>query len=250
MPENPLSTRGDVCEADTGKADDSWSTYKKKNPGAHIRSEEEPLIMKKHVLLSAALCMTAVMATACGSKHTQTQETAAETTAEASDAETKAADTTKPDLSNVDPKMAEGPGAFETDESSEGVQVEEISNEEMAKLQSEMAAKLEKTDYKSYAKELVEIVKSKDMEGLADHIDFPAFISCVKTNGGMVDTKEDFMKLDPVEIFSDEMEAAIGKVDVDTLEPVMAGIVLGDGVPNIILGITVDGELAITGMNY
>ena len=206
--------------------------------------------MKKHVLLSAALCMTAVMATACGSKHTQTQENAAETTTEAADAETKAADTTKPDLSNVDPKMAEGPGAFETDESAEGVQVEEISGEELAKLQSEVAAKLEKTDYKSYAKELVEIVKSKDMEGLADHIDFPAFISCVKTNGGMVDTKEDFMKLDPVEIFSDEMEAAIGKVDVDTLEPVMAGIVLGDGVPNIILGITVDGELAITGMNY
>ena len=73
--------------------------------------------MKKHVLLAAALCMTAVMATACGSKHTQTQETAAETTTEASDAETKAADTTKPDLSNVDPKMAEGPGAFETDDS-------------------------------------------------------------------------------------------------------------------------------------
>ena len=46
------------------------------------------------------------------------------------------------------------------------------------------------------------------------------------------------------------MEAAIGKVDVDTLEPVMAGIVLGDGVPNIILGITADGELAVTGMNY
>ena len=180
----------------------------------------------------------------------KTYTDAAETTTEAADAETKAADTTKPDLSNVDPKMAEGPGAFETDESSEGVQVEEISGEELAKLQSEVAAKLEKTDYKSYAKELVEIVKSKDMEGLADHIDFPAFISCVKTNGGMVDTKEDFMKLDPVEIFSDEMEAAIGKVDVDTLEPVMAGIVLGDGVPNIILGITVDGELAITGMNY
>ena len=88
------------------------------------------------------------------------------------------------------------------------------------------------------------------MEGLADHIDFPAFVSCVKTNGGMVDTKEDFMKLDPAEIFSDEMEAAIEKVDVDSLEPVMAGIVLGDGAPNIILGITADGELAITGMNY
>ena len=34
------------------------------------------------------------------------------------------------------------------------------------------------------------------------------------------------------------MEAAIEKVDVETLEPVMAGIVLGDGAPNIILGIT------------
>ena len=204
--------------------------------------------MKKHVLLAAALCMIAVMATACGSKHTQ--ETAAETTTEASNAETKTADATKPDLSNVDPKIAEGPGAFETDESSEGVQVEEISDEEMAKLQSEAAAKLEKTDYRSYAKELVEIVKNKDMEGLADHIDFPVFISCVKTNGGMVDTKEDFMKLDPAEIFSDEMEAVIEKVDVDTLEPVMAGIVLGDGAPNIILGITADGELAVTGMNY
>ena len=80
--------------------------------------------------------------------------------------------------------MAEGPGAFETDESSEGVQVEEISDEEMAKLQSEAAAKLEKTDYKSYAKELVEIVKNKDMEGLEDHIDLPAFISFVKIQLG------------------------------------------------------------------
>ena len=195
--------------------------------------------MKKHVLLAAALCVTAVMATACGSKNTQ--ETAAETSA---------VDTTKPDLSNVDPKMAEGPGAFETDESSEGVQVAEISDEEMAKLQSQAAAQLEKTDYKSYAKEIIAIVKNKDMEGLADHIDFPTFVSCVKTNGGMVDTKEDFMKLDPAEIFSDEMEAAIEKVDVDSLEPVMAGIVLGDGAPNIILGVTADGELAITGMNY
>ena len=211
-----------------------------------IRSEEEYCIMKKHVLLAAALCVTAVMATACGSKNTQ------ETTAavEASAAETSAVDTTKPDLSNVDPKMAEGPGAFETDESSEGVQVAEISDEEMAKLQSQAAAQLEKTDYKSYAKEIIAIVKNKDMEGLADHIDFPTFVSCVKTNGGMVDTKEDFMKLDPAEIFSDEMEAAIEKVDVDSLEPVMAGIVLGDGAPNIILGVTADGELAITGMNY
>ena len=203
-------------------------------------------IMKKHIFFAAAVCMTAVMATACGSKNAQETTMAVETSA----AETSAAKATKPDLSKVDPKMAEGPGAFETDESSAGVQVDEVSDEEMARIQSEAAAKLEKTDYKSYAKEIMAIVKSKDMEGLADHIDFPTYISCVKTNGGMVDTKEDFMKLDPAEIFSDEMEAAIAKVDVDTLEPVMAGIVLGDGTPNIILGIAADGDLAITGMNY
>ena len=142
--------------------------------------------------------MTAVMATACGSKHTQTQENAAETTTEAADAETKAADTTKPDLSNVDPKMAEGPGAFETDESSEGVQVEEISGEEQAKLQSEVAAKLEKTDYKSYAKELVEIVKSKDME---------ASISSEKISTGSSFMKSSFVSTIPPFVFTQEINA-------------------------------------------
>ena len=119
--------------------------------------------------------MTAVMATACGSKHTQTQETAAETTTEASDAETKAADTTKPDLSNVDPKMAEGPGAFETDESSEGVQVEEISGEELAKLQSEVAAKLEKTSLARIYKEKGDALSSLINEKLWDGELYKAF---------------------------------------------------------------------------
>ena len=202
--------------------------------------------MKKHVLLTAVVCTVAVIAAACGAKTTEpTETTATETTA----AETSAEETTKPDLSNVDPKIAEGPGAFETDESTDGVQVEEISDEEMAKIRNDVAAQLEKMDYKSYAKEIIAIVKSKDMEGLADHIDFPAYISCVKTNGGMVDTKEDFMKLDPAEIFTDEMESAMDNVDVDTLEPVMAGIVLGDATPNIIFGV-VNGKLAIMGMNY
>ncbi|MFQ8777014.1 MAG: hypothetical protein ACLR78_05765 [Roseburia sp.] len=66
----------------------------------------------------------------------------------------------------------------------------------------QVAAQLEKTGLSSPTQsELIAIVKSKDMEGLVDHIDFPTFVSCVKTNGGMVDTKEDFMKLDPAEIF-------------------------------------------------
>ena len=82
-------------------------------PGAHIKEESGSTYKirggtfnhEETRFTGGGVCMTAVMATACGSKHTQTQETAAETTTEASDAETKAADTTKPDLSNVDPKM-------------------------------------------------------------------------------------------------------------------------------------------------
>ncbi len=207
--------------------------------------------MKKHVLIAATLCMTAVMTTACGSKNTQTTEaTAKENTAQTEAvSETSASALRKPDLSNVDPKMAEGPGAFETEESSEGLQVEEISDEELAKLQSEAVAQLEKTDYKTYAKELIEIVKDKDMEDLAEKIDFPAYISCVKTNGGMVDSKKDFMKLDPAEIFSEELVDAMEKVDPEALEPTNGGIIIGEGTPDIVLGIA-DGKLAVMGINY
>ncbi len=206
--------------------------------------------MKKHVLIAAALCVTAVMATACESKNTQTTEAVKENAAQTEAvSETSASAMTKPDLSNVDPKMAEGPGAFETEESSEGPQVEEISDEELAKLQSEAVAQLEKTDYKTYAKELIEIVKEKDMEGLAQKIDFPAYISCVKTNGGMVDSKEDFMKLDPAEIFSDELVSAMEEVDPEVLEPTKGGIIIGEGTPDIVLGIA-DGKLAVMGINY
>ena len=208
--------------------------------------EEELCIMKKQILMAAVVCTAAMMAAGCGAKNTQTAET---TAVEKTTAESSTEETTTPDLSNVDPKIAEGPGAFETDESTDGIQVEEISDEEMAKIRNDVAAQLEKMDYKSYAEEIIAIVKSKDMEGLADHIDFPAYISCVKTNGGMVDSKEDFMKLEPSEIFTDEMERAIENVAVDALEPVMAGIVLGDATPNIIFGV-VNGKLAIMGMNY
>ena len=195
--------------------------------------------MRKYVFFTAAVCAVAVVAAACGAKTTQTETTAVETSAE---------ETTQ-SIAADDPKIAEGPGAFETEESTDGPQAEEISDEEMAKLQNEAIAQLETMDYKSYAKEIIEIVKNKDMEALADHIDFPTFISCVKTNGGMVDTKEDFLALDPAEIFSDELETSMEQVDVDKLEPVMAGIVLGDGTPNIIFGV-VNGKLAVMGMNY
>ncbi len=66
----------------------------------------------------------------------------------------------------------------------------------------------------------------------------------------MVDTKEDFMKLDPAEIFSDEMEAAIERWMLILLNRLWQELFWLRRVLEIILGITADGELAITGMNY
>ena len=65
----------------------------------------------------------------------------------------------------------------------------------------------------------------------------------------MVDSKEDFMKLDPAEIFSDELVSAMEEVDPEVLEPTKGGIIIGEGTPDIVLGIA-DGKLAVMGINY
>ena len=188
MPENPLSTRGRCLRGRYRKKQMIPGAHKKKNPGAHIRSEEELLIMKKHVLLLAALCMTAVMATACGSKHTQTQENAAETTTEAADAENESGGHDKT-------------GSFQCGSEDGG-----RSGERSRQMRALKVYRWRRSPVRSWRSSRVRWLQSlknglqvlrkgacrdregnKDMEGLADHIDFPAFISCVedkRRNGG------------------------------------------------------------------
>lgn len=67
-------------------------------------------------------------------------------------------------------------------------------------------------------------------------------------NGEVVDSKEAFIELGADVIFTEERCAVIEAVDVSILEETMAGVAMGDAVPNIIFK-SVDGKLGITGIN-
>ena len=191
--------------------------------------------MKKKILLILTVCAMAFMAAACGSK-----DTVNETTTAAAEAETeKKQPPTKPDLSAVDPKEALGPGAFE----------EEEEQESLVNMENQNLSDLEKSEYKEFAKQVVDAVVSKNMEALADLMHYPVYVAAVEENGGMVDDKEAFLAQDPDVIFSEGLIAAMEKVDVEALEPVMAGVVIGEETPNVIVN-SMDGELGVMGINY
>lgn len=200
--------------------------------------------MKKKILMMAAVCVLALSITACGSGNGQetsaaeTVETEAEGTAADADAaaetpEGTEAETTKPDLSKVDPKEALGPGAFDTDEDSE-----EMKNYEA----------LLDSDYQGFAEQVVAVFEGKDMEALADLMHYPSYVSCVEENSGIVTDRETLLGQDPDKIFDDALVASLKEADLEQLEPLVAGIVIGDDTFNVVFNIR-DGKLGITGIN-
>lgn len=205
--------------------------------------------MKKKLMVVLAVCAMAVMVTACGSKSANTETTTAAGVTEASkesgskgtdskDETTKAAEkeTTKAEETTVDEKEAAGPGAVTDDE-------KEVN------LENKNYEDLENSDYEGFAKQIVDVVAKKDMNALADLMAYPSYVSCVKENDGIVNSKEEFLAQDPEVIFDQSLLDAIAKADLSDLTPLMAGVVVGDDTPNIIFN-SVDGKLGITGINY
>ena len=214
--------------------------------------------MKKKILTAMVVCTVALAAAGCSSNGQETaaaETTAAETTAaeqetesgEAAEGGSEAAaqeaeeteeteKETKVDLSNVDPQEALGPGAVEE---SEGTALEENQNFE----------DLESSDYQGFAEEVVGAITSKDMNALAELMHYPVYISFVKENDGVVNDKESFLALDPEMVFDSALIEAAEAADLTTLEPSMAGVVIGEETPNVIINSS-EGQLGIVGMNY
>ncbi len=95
----------------------------------------------------------------------------------------------------------------------------------------------------AFAEQIQTAVAAKDIEALADLCFYPLAV-----NGEVVDSKEAFIELGADVIFTEERCAVIEAVDVSILEETMAGVAMGDAVPNIIFK-SVDGKLGITGIN-
>ena len=214
--------------------------------------------MKKKILTAMVVCTVALAAAGCSSKEQETtaaETTAAETTAAEQETESgeaaeggsesaaqEAEETeetekeTKVDLSNVDPQEALGPGAVEE---GEGTVLEENQNFE----------DLENSDYQGFAEEVVGAITSKDMNALAELMHYPVYISFVKENEGVVNDKDSFLALDPEMVFDSALIEAVEAADLTTLEPSMAGVVIGEDTPNVIINSS-EGQLGIVGMNY
>lgn len=214
--------------------------------------------MKKKILTAMVVCTVALAAAGCssnGQETTAAETTAAETTAaeqetesgEAAEGGSEAAaqeaeeteeteKETKVDLSNVDPQEALGPGAVEE---GEGTVLEENQNFE----------DLENSDYQGFAEEVVGAITSKDMNALAELMHYPVYISFVKENEGVVNDKDSFLALDPEMVFDSALIEAVEAADLTTLEPSMAGVVIGEDTPNVIINSS-EGQLGIVGMNY
>ena len=154
-------------------------------------------------------------------------------------------------------KYAIAPGAmgeveFEIDLRQEGVEKE---SQEPVKAQEKdddldnFDADMEEVS--AFAALIKEAVAEKSLEKLADLTGFPVYVGLDEV--GVVETKEDFLKLDPEEVLSEELQISIEKADTKDLEPSMAGFTLMDyqteGSASITFGV-VNGEFLITGINY
>ena len=100
-----------------------------------------------------------------------------------------------------------------------------------------------------FAVQVQAVVASDDLQGLADLTAYPVYVGIGE--GQAVESEEDFLALDPAEVFTDELKSAVAAADPEALKPSKAGFVLSDenGKANVIFGV-VDGELAVRGINY
>lgn len=180
--------------------------------------------MKKSlsVLMMAAM-IAGTSLTACSSKPAET--TAAETTAET-------AESTENEATEAEAEEAE------TEEAEENAEEETVSEAELTDL------------YRDFAESLQNVIGEKDMEDLAELMVYPSYIGI--DDGVVVESEEDFLALDADKVFTDALIAAVEAADVDAIEPVEAGFVVGDesGTPNVTFGLDEEGTMGIVGINY
>ena len=190
--------------------------------------------------IAIILALTTMMIAGCGSNtknaDSQTEiSTSTETTDEASSDET--------DTEETDSNSGETANEA-TDSQQEAADPGDGNYEDNFAVSHEAAV--------DFAEKIKSAVAAKDQEALADLVNYPVYIS-FKDDGQTVDTKEDFMKLDASELFTDDLLNAVANADEseDVLSPSMAGFNLYSNDASASLTFSVqDGKLGVTGINY
>ena len=190
--------------------------------------------------IAILLALTTMMIAGCGSNtknaDSQTEvSTSTETTDEASSDET--------DTEETDSNSGETANEA-TDSQQEAADPGDGNYEDNFAVSHEAAV--------DFAEKIKSAVAAKDQEALADLVNYPVYIG-FKDEGQTVDTKEDFMKLDASELFTDDLLNAVANADEseDVLSPSMAGFNLHSNDASASLTFSVqDGKLGVTGINY
>ena len=190
--------------------------------------------------IAILLALTTMMIAGCGSNtknaDSQTEvSTSTETTDEASSDET--------DTEETDSNSGETANEA-TDSQQEAANPGDGNYEDNFAVSHEAAV--------DFAEKIKSAVAAKDQEALADLVNYPVYIG-FKDEGQTVDTKEDFMKLDASELFTDDLLNAVANADEseDVLSPSMAGFNLYSNDASASLTFSVqDGKLGVTGINY
>ena len=190
--------------------------------------------------IAILLALTTMMIAGCGSNtknaDSQTEvSTSTETTDEASSDET--------DTEETDSNSGETANEA-TDSQQEAADPGDGNYEDNFAVSHEAAV--------DFAEKIKSAVAAKDQEALADLVNYPVYIG-FKDEGQTVDPKEDFMKLDASELFTDDLLNAVANADEseDVLSPSMAGFNLYSNDASASLTFSVqDGKLGVTGINY
>lgn len=108
---------------------------------------------------------------------------------------------------------------------------------------------------KAFAQQVQEIVAKQDIQGLAELMVFPNYVSSYDKNDGIVNTKEEFTAISADTIFTKDMIDSIASADISKLEASMAGFVLVSKDSATAPSITFSdedgkGEFKIVGINY
>ena len=190
--------------------------------------------------IAILLALTTMMIAGCGSNtknaDSQTEvSTSTETTDEASSDET--------DTEETDSNSGETANEA-TDSQQEAADPGDGNYEDNFAVSHEAAV--------DFAEKIKSAVAAKDQEALADLVNYPVYIG-FKDEGQPVDTKEDFMKLDASELFTDDLLNAVANADEseEGLSPSMAGFNLysNDASASLTFSVQV-GKLGVTGINY
>lgn len=146
-----------------------------------------------------------------------------------------------------------GNGTAETVKTTEAQTVETAAEETEAVEETTLSGEEQKmleTEYKALAKGVQDMIGERDLEKLKEAVAYPCYVGV--GDGVTVDSEEEFMDLNPDEVFTDELIEAVKGADIDSLSVVKAGLVVGEpsGKPNITIGLGSDKRAGIVGINY